>query len=72
MVLSSRDPERLAAAVNHARAGALSRIDAAPEATGARLAPVEIRIEAPSEEEEAAADAEQGAPASKDSEKRRL
>lgn len=79
VLLSSHDPARLATAVNHARASALSQLDAATEETGARIEPVELRIgepSAPSEEASAELDAPQGAPQSAPaaplSDKRRL
>jgi hypothetical protein len=68
VILSSRDPERLAAAVHHARASALPRIEAASEAAGAWIGPAELQHRAPSEE----ADAPPGVEAPPLSEKRRL
>jgi hypothetical protein len=73
VLLSSRDPARLATAVNHARASASLQVDSAKEETGARIEPVELRIGVPSEEANAEqANAEQGVEAPPLSEKQRL
>jgi hypothetical protein len=68
VVLSSRDPERLATAINHARAAALPRIAPAKEVAGEQVAPEESRISTPPEE----TDAEREIEAPPMSEKRRL
>lgn len=70
VVLSSRDPERLATAINHARAATLPQLASAPEEASARIAPAQLRIEAPPPEEEAEAEREVEVPPR--SEKRRL